>query len=64
MNEQVQVIAVRPTASEAEIAAITAGVGALWPKPEPSRRASRDSAWRFSGRKQPHNSIYIEKLTI
>jgi hypothetical protein len=52
MNEQVQVIAVRPRATDAEIAAITAAVTALWPKPEPSRRGSPDSAWRFSGRRQ------------
>ena len=51
MNEQVQVIAVRPTASDAEVAAITAAVTALWPEPEPSRRTPRDSAWRFSGRR-------------
>jgi hypothetical protein len=51
VNEQIQVIAVRPRATDAEIAAITAAVTALWPKPEPSRRASRDSAWRFSGRR-------------
>ena len=52
MNEQVQVIAVRPLATDAEIAAITAAVTALWPKPELSRRTPRDSAWRFSGRRQ------------
>ncbi|NCZ87353.1 MAG: hypothetical protein EBY95_07870 [Actinobacteria bacterium] len=50
MNEQIQVIAVRPTASDEEIAVITAAVTALWPKPEPSRRTSRDDTWRFSGR--------------
>jgi hypothetical protein len=51
VNEQVQVISVRPTATAAEIAAITAAVTELWPKPESLRRASRDSAWRFSGRR-------------
>jgi hypothetical protein len=50
MNEQVQVIAVRPTASDEEVAAITGAMTALWPKPEPLRRTPRDSAWRFSGR--------------
>jgi hypothetical protein len=54
MNEQVQVIAVRPTASDEEVAAITGAMTALWPKPEPSRRALRDSAWRFSGRPPKH----------
>ena len=50
MNEQVRVIALRPSATDAEIAAVTAAVAALWPIPKPSRRTSRDSAWRFSGR--------------
>ena len=51
MNEQVQVISVRPTASDQEVAAITAAVTALWPKPDSSRRTSRDGTWRFSGRR-------------
>jgi len=50
MNEQVQVIAVRPTASDAEVAAITAAVTALWPKPEMCRRSSSDDLWRLSAR--------------
>jgi hypothetical protein len=50
MNTRVQVVAIRPTADETEVAVITSALSALWP--EPSERSSilRDISWRFSGR--------------
>lgn len=51
-NRSVSIGEVSPTPTDAEVAAIMAGVEALWPKPviaiEPT--PTRSTAWRFSGR--------------
>lgn len=43
---------VSPTPTDAEVAAIMAGVEALWPKPAiiADTTPARTTAWRFSGR--------------
>lgn len=49
--DTVRVSAVRPTATDEELVAITSAMVALWPAPHPPRRADTDRRWRFSGRR-------------
>lgn len=43
-------LAIRPTPTEEEAAAIVAAVEMLWPRPVPGRVSRDESTWRFSGR--------------
>jgi aspartokinase-like uncharacterized kinase len=46
----IRLIAIRPTATEDEVAAIASALAVLWPSEQLLRRTQRDVSWRFSSR--------------
>jgi hypothetical protein len=58
MNDRVRLIAVFPSASEHEVAAISVALGAVWPTLEKRQRSRPDDIWRLSGRTWQRTDAY------
>jgi len=51
VNETIVITAVRPHATEEEVAALTTALQSLWPQPRQQRVVETNQTWRFSRRR-------------